>query len=42
MYDVTKKETFKNLNQWINEAKSYSNDNTLLFLIGNKADCEKE
>ena len=42
MYDITKKESFKNLNRWIEEAKNYSNDNTLLFLVGNKFDCENE
>ena len=44
IYDITKRETFDNLDEWINNAKeSLGNENNyLIFLIGNKLDLVKE
>ena len=41
VYDITNKETFKNLNQWINLANENCNTNAINFLVGNKSDLEK-
>ena len=44
IYDITKRETFDNLDEWINNAKeSLGNENNyLIFLIGNKLDLAEE
>jgi Ras-related protein Rab-2A len=38
VYDITRKETFENITKWLEEIKSYANENTLLVLVGNKTD----
>jgi small GTP-binding protein len=42
VYDITDKESFVNVEKWLEETKKYANDNTLLILVGNKCDLEKE
>ena len=42
MYDVTRRESFDSLEQWIEEAKNYAGRNVVLVLIGNKIDLERE
>ena len=44
IYDLTKRETFENLDEWIQNVKdSLGNDNSyLIFLIGNKLDLVEE
>ena len=40
-FDLTREESFKNVENWINEAKSES-PNQLFILVGNKADLEDD
>uniref|UniRef100_A0A2R5L7X2 Putative ras-related in brain n=1 Tax=Ornithodoros turicata TaxID=34597 RepID=A0A2R5L7X2_9ACAR len=41
MYDTTRHHTFREVNYWTDHAKcASSNDNLILFLVGNKADKE--
>ena len=40
VYEIDKKETFENLNNWYNEIKEQSNPDIKIFLIGNKSDLE--
>ncbi|KRX11096.1 P-loop containing nucleoside triphosphate hydrolase [Pseudocohnilembus persalinus] len=42
VYDVTRKETFKNVMTWLEEARSNGNPNMTYILIGNKSDLESE
>ena len=41
-YDITNKESFDNIQDWIDEVKNQSSKNTLLVLVGNKIDLENE
>jgi len=38
VYDITRRATYNHLNGWLTDAKSLTNPNTVIFLIGNKAD----
>jgi len=38
VYDITRKETFEHLNQWVEDLKNYSHPNITIMLIGNKSD----
>ena len=40
VYDITRRETFTNLQRWLDEARSNSNAEMVITLIGNKADLE--
>ena len=40
IYDVTEKDSFKNLNNWLIEIEKNANKNVVKVLIGNKADLE--
>ena len=40
LYDVTDRESFKNLNNWLIEIEKNANKNVLKVLIGNKTDLE--
>ena len=40
IYDVTDKDSFKNLNNWLIEIEKNANKNVVKVLIGNKADLE--
>ena len=40
IYDVTEKDSFKNLNNWLIEIEKNANKNVLKVLIGNKTDLE--
>ena len=42
VYDITKRESFKNLNYWLSQIEQYSNNNILKLLIGNKCDLESK
>ena len=39
---IYRKESFNNLNYWLNNAKQWSNENIPLILIGNKCDLNDE
>lgn len=38
VYDVTNKESFANLDDWLNQVRKYCKENAKLYLIGNKVD----
>ena len=42
VFDLTKKNTFENLDNWIKEIKNKLTHNPVLVLLGNKADYNKE
>ena len=39
-YDITRQETFNNVQQWLGEIKAHASPEILVYLIGNKCDCE--
>ena len=42
VYEIDSRESFLNINQWMNELKKYSNPDVKIFLIGNKSDLVDE
>ena len=42
VYDITKKESFENVDKWINEFKKHSDPNFTIILVGNKSDLEQD
>ena len=42
IYDISKKETFNNLNTWINFIKQVNTDNSMIVLCGNKIDLQRK
>lgn len=40
MYDISRRETFDHVAQWLSEAKKNSNPHVVIILVGNKADLE--
>ncbi|KAK3872277.1 hypothetical protein Pcinc_022634 [Petrolisthes cinctipes] len=36
VYDITRRETFNHLTQWLEDARQHSNSNMVIMLIGNK------
>jgi len=40
VYDIARKETFSNLNKWLNEVEMYVNEGVLMILVGNKTDLD--
>ena len=41
-YDITKKETFKNVVRWTEDVKKYAPQNVLKILVGNKMDLAED
>ena len=41
VYDITCKESFKNLTNWLTEVREHGNNKIAIMLIGNKKDLEK-
>ena len=41
IYDVSSKDSFNNLNTWINFIKQVNTDNSMMILCGNKTDLER-
>ncbi|XP_039963245.1 ras-related protein Rab-26 isoform X3 [Bactrocera neohumeralis] len=39
LYDVTNKTTYDNIRAWLGEIRDYTQDDVVIVLIGNKADC---
>lgn len=42
VYDICDRDSFNNVDDWLNEVNRYVNDNTCKILIGNKCDMESE
>ncbi|MES1913410.1 MAG: Ras- protein Rab-2A [Cercozoa sp. M6MM] len=40
VYDITRRETFKHLTRWLEEARQHGNQNMTIMLIGNKSDLD--
>ena len=40
IYDISRKETFNNLNKWLSEVECYAQEGVLMLLVGNKTDLE--
>ncbi|GMH32200.1 hypothetical protein BSKO_00034 [Bryopsis sp. KO-2023] len=40
VYDITRRETFKHLASWLEDARQHANPNMTIMLIGNKCDLE--
>jgi GTPase SAR1 family protein len=40
VYDITKRETFENLQTWLGDIKKHADDNVGIMLVGNKCDLE--
>jgi small GTP-binding protein len=38
VYDITKYESFKNLNSWLDELRMHAHENVVVMLVGNKCD----
>ncbi|XP_057657406.1 uncharacterized protein LOC130894544 [Diorhabda carinulata] len=42
LYDVTNKTSFDNIRAWLGEIREYAQDDVVIMLLGNKADCGAE
>lgn len=42
VYDITRRSTYNHLQTWLNDARSLTNPNTVIFLIGNKCDLDAQ
>ena len=42
VYDITNRQSFDDINFWLNEIKEKANKNTIILLVGNKCDLEDE
>ena len=42
VYDITKKESFKNVDKWIKDLKEFGDEDVAILIIGNKSDLEDE
>ena len=42
VYDITKKESFKNVDKWIKDLKEFGDEDVTILIIGNKCDLEDE
>lgn len=40
VYDITKRHTFKNLNNWLHEVLLYAPQNSVIMVLGNKLDLD--
>uniref|UniRef100_A0A8V1AFC5 RAB14, member RAS onco family n=1 Tax=Gallus gallus TaxID=9031 RepID=A0A8V1AFC5_CHICK len=40
VYDITRRSTYNHLSSWLTDARNLTNPNTVIILIGNKADLE--
>ncbi|KFK43983.1 hypothetical protein AALP_AA1G199500 [Arabis alpina] len=38
IYDITRRQTFKNINKWLSELRDFSSPETVVVLVGNKSD----
>lgn len=42
VYDVSKRDTFENINRWINELRMNGDKNLIVIIVGNKSDLTEE
>ncbi|KAJ6238853.1 ras-related protein rabd2a-like [Anaeramoeba flamelloides] len=42
VYDITNRDSFQNIKEWLQEIENYGNSNVCKMIIGNKCDCEDE
>ena len=42
VYDITKPQSFENVDKWLKEVREHGAENMVLMLIGNKSDLEKD
>ena len=42
IFDLTRKETFRNVSRWVEDVRNNSNKDVILVLIGNKTDITEE
>jgi Ras-related protein Rab-2A len=42
VYDITRRDTFNHLTTWLEDARSHSNPNMVIMLIGNKTDLDSK
>ena len=42
VYDITDRQSFKEIQNWIDEADKYSRENVVKILVGNKKDLERD
>ena len=42
VYDITNRQSFDDINFWLNEIEKIANKNTVILLVGNKCDLEDE
>jgi len=40
VYDITRRETFNHLTNWLEDAKTHANSNMTIILVGNKSDLD--
>lgn len=40
VYDITKKESFENVERWLKELKDHADSNIVIMLVGNKSDLQ--
>jgi len=41
VYDITRRETFNHLTNWLEDAKTHANQNMTIILVGNKSDLDQ-
>ena len=42
VFDLTRKETFRNVSRWVEDVKNNSNRDVIMVLVGNKCDMVPE
>ena len=42
VYDVTKRQTFENIDTWIQEMKTFMTNDVLVYLVANKIELERQ
>lgn len=42
VYDISSRDSFKNVEKWLSELRSHADDNIVVTLVGNKADLEQQ
>lgn len=40
VYDITRKESFENIDRWLKELKDHADSNIVIMLVGNKCDMQ--